>query len=103
MRPVAILVFFAVFAACNTEKDESINIAVYPSTKACTIKDKPIDCGTLGAYIRDEMKATAGRLITVSYAGTATASKDDTSLEQIAALIKETGYSNVRVIRYDMK
>jgi hypothetical protein len=90
-------------AACNTEQYETIYVAVYPSTKSCAIKDKPLDCGKIGEYLRDALKATANREIAISYVGTETAPQGDTSLEQIADLIKKVGYRNVRVVRYDMK
>jgi hypothetical protein len=43
------------------------------------------------------------RDITVSYAGTETVEKGDTSIEQIADVIKATGFKNVRAVRYEMK
>ncbi|HYM35179.1 MAG TPA: hypothetical protein VET48_07245 [Steroidobacteraceae bacterium] len=67
------------------------------------IKDKALDCGKVGAYLRDVLKAKANREISVSYAGTESAPKGDTSLEQIVDLIKATGYTNARAVRYDMK
>jgi hypothetical protein len=99
---LAILLTLAL-AACNVEQYEPINIAVYPSTKRCAIKDVPMACETLGPYLRDTLKASVSRDITVSYAGTETVEKGDTSIEQIADVIKATGYKNVRAVRYEMK
>ena len=103
MRSIFIASFAVLLAACNVEQYEPIAVAVYPSTKTCTIKDKPLDCGKMADYVRDTLKAKADREISVSYAGSEAVPKDDTSLEQIAALIKTAGYVNVRVIRFDMK
>jgi hypothetical protein len=88
---------------CNVEQYEPINVAVYPSMKICSIKETPVDCAKVGPYIRDVLKAAANRDVTVSYAGTETVEKGDTSVEQIGERIKATGYKNVRVIRYEMK
>lgn len=93
----------SVVAGCNVEQYEPINVAVYPSLKVCTIKEAPVDCAKVGPYIRDVLKAPANRDVTVSYAGTETVEKGDTSIDQIGALIKSTGYKNVRIIRYEMK
>ncbi len=104
MRATSIIALaVTLLSACNLEQHEAINIAVYPSMKICMIKDTPLDCAKLGVYLRDTLKAKAGRDITVSYAGTETVEKGDTSIEQIAALIKASGYTNVRAIRYEMK
>jgi len=93
----------ATLAACDTSQYEPINIAVYPSVKRCAIKETPLDCQKLAAYLRDTLKARAGRDITVSYAGTETVEKGDTSVDQIADLLKAAGYTNVRAVRYEMK
>jgi hypothetical protein len=93
----------AVLSGCNVDQYEPINVAVYPSLKVCSIKETPVDCAKVGPYIRDVMKAPANRDVTVSYAGSETVEKGDTSVDQIGDLIKATGYKNVRVVRYDMK
>lgn len=95
--------FSTVLTGCNVEQYEPINVAVYPSLKICSIKETPVDCAKVGPYIRDVMKAAANRDVTVSYAGSETVEKGDTSIEQIGDLIKATGYKNVRVVRYEMK
>ena len=97
------LASLAILTACDVSKFEPINIAVHPSLKICTIKETPMPCEKLGDYLRDTMKAPATREVTVSYAGTESVAKDDTSVEQIADLLKNVGYKNVRAIRYDMK
>jgi hypothetical protein len=88
--------------ACNTEQYQPINIAVYPSTRSCTIKDYVLDCSTLPEYLVNTVKAHAGREITVSYAGTEKPSPEDKSLERIAELIQKAGFKDVKVIRFDM-
>jgi hypothetical protein len=104
MRANFLLLLAAVaLSACDTEKHQPVNIAVHPSIKVCSIDETPMACEKLGAYLRDTMKVAANREITVSYAGTESVEKGDTSVEQIAELIKATGYKNVRAVRYDMK
>jgi len=93
----------ALLSACNAEQYETINIAVHPSIKVCSIKETPMACEKLGVYLRDTMKVGVNRDITVSYAGTETVAKGDTSVEQIAELVKSTGYKQVRAVRYEMK
>ena len=92
----------AALSACNTERYEPINIAVYPSTMSCAIKDQGLDCTKLPEYLRDTLKATVNREITVSYAGSETVAREDKSVERIADLIRKIGYTNVRVIRFDL-
>ena len=103
MRKTAFILSTATLAACNAEQYEPIFVAVYPSTKACTIKDVPVHCDTIGQYLRDKLKVGASREIVVSFAGSETIAKDDTSIDQIAELIKKSGYKNARAARYDMK
>ena len=104
MRAIYTMLFTAAaLCACDLEKSQSVNIAVHPSIKVCSIDETPMACEKLGVYLRDTMKVAASRDITVSYAGTETVQKGDTSVEQIAALIKATGYKNVRAVRYEMK
>jgi hypothetical protein len=103
MRTLIVCAGVGLLAACNAEQYEPINIAVYPSVKVCAIEEQPLDCAKTAVYLRDTLKASAGREITVSYAGTETVEKGDTSVEQIAELIKAAGYKNVRAVRYEMK
>ena len=103
MRTIILAMLLATIAACQVEQYEPINIAVYPSVKRCMIKETVMECEKLPGYLRDLLKAGADREITVSYAGSETVEKGDTSVDQIADLIKASGYKNVRAIRYDMK
>ncbi len=104
MRAISIVIVAAVaLTACDAEQFRPINIAVYPSHKMCAIKDTPIACEKLTVYLHDVLKASKTREITVSYAGTETVEKGDTSIEQIAELIRTAGYTNVRAVRFDMK
>ena len=100
--PFIALLAPAVFAGCNAEQYEPINVAVYPSTMSCAIEDKPLDCTQLGIYIRDTLKAAPDREITVSFAGTEKTSPDDKSVDRIAEVIRKAGFTNVRVIRFDL-
>jgi hypothetical protein len=92
----------AAVAACNTEQYQPINIAVYPSTMSCAIKEQSLDCTKLPEYLVETVKATANREITVSYAGTEKPTANDKSIERIAELIRKAGYTDVKVIRFDL-
>ena len=88
--------------ACNVERYEPINVAVYPSTQSCAIKEQSMDCKQLANYLRDTLKAANDRDITVSFAGSENVSKDDKSIDRVAELIREAGYTNVKAYRFDL-
>jgi hypothetical protein len=103
MRAIFSVLIIVTLAGCNAEQYQSLNIAVYPSVKRCMIAEKLMQCEQLPAYLRDTLKIAANRDITISYAGTETVEKGDTSIEQIGELIKAAGYQKVRAVRYEMK
>ena len=105
MKTRALWFCFAVVAgnsACNTEQYQPINIAVYPSTMSCAIKEQPLDCTKLPEYLRDTLKAAPNREITVSYAGTEMPKPEDKSVDRIGELIRKAGYTDVKVVRFDL-
>ena len=102
VRSYLIASFILTAAGCNTEQYEPINIAVYPSTMSCAVKDVPLDCTQLGAYLRDTLKVTVNREITVSFAGSEVVKPEDKSVERIADVIRKAGYTNVRVVRFGL-
>ena len=101
-RVLCLTLIAAGLFGCDTEQYQPINIAVYPSTMSCAIKDQPLDCTKLPEYLVNTLKAHANRAITVSYAGTEKPKPDDQSIERIAELIRKSGYTDVRVVRFDL-
>jgi hypothetical protein len=90
-------------AACNLEDQGMVTVAVYPTTKRCTIKEIEVDCAQVGEYLRDTLKIAPERQIAVSFTGMDPGSEDDKSIDRIADVVRAAGFKDVRTPRIDMK
>lgn len=88
---------------CNVDEQESITVAVYPTTQRCGINEQMMICGEVGAYLRDTLKLKPDRSIIVSAVGIDPLPKDDNSLNKIAETIKAVGFKDVRTANFDVQ
>lgn len=102
MLALVIAMIVMSLAACNAEQEAAITVVVYPTVKRCAIKEQPVECAQLGAYLHDTLKIDVNRRVYVSVAGTDPISKEDTSIDRIAALIRVSGYKDVRALRFGL-
>jgi len=89
-------------AACNITSETSVTVVVYPTLKRCAIKEQPVECTQLGTYLHETLKIDTNQRVYVSVAGTDPTSKEDTSIDRIAELIRASGYKDVRALRFGL-
>lgn len=78
-------------------------MVVYQTTQRCTIKDQPVDCAQVAAYLRDTLKIKPERQVVVSFTGADSGSKEDPILDAVAAEVRTAGFKDVRTARFDFK
>lgn len=87
---------------CQPPPKEVI-VAVYASTLACVINDKPIRCEETAIYLRDTLKIPANRRIYISAVSSDPVPKDNPLLDRIAEGVRKVGYTDVRTSNFDFK
>jgi 5-deoxy-D-glucuronate isomerase len=102
MQKQTLLIGTLFLSACNTEQYEPIHIAVYVSTKSCSIKEVPLDCQQLPQYLKETLKVKPDREITVSVTGTEDVSKEDQTIDRIAEYIRANGFTDVKAVRFQL-
>jgi hypothetical protein len=92
--------------ACGVNQEVPLSVVVYPSVKRCTVvqhdKEQEVECAQLGVYLRDTLKINAGRQINVSFSGSDTVPKEDSSIDRVAELIRASGFKDVRAYRFGL-
>jgi len=89
-----------VLAGCKMAEQESITVAVYPSTQTCAIKEHAVDCAQVGIYLHDTLKIKPDQQVIISFTGSDPGSKDDPILDRIADQVRVAGYRDVRTARF---
>jgi hypothetical protein len=106
--PAFLLCLMLGTAACKPLPSSTVIVVVHPAQGRCGIwsedkeQEQPVDCRQLGSYLRDTLKVSADRDISVSLTGAEDVPKEDTSIDIIAAQIRTAGYKKVRTARFAM-
>jgi hypothetical protein len=91
---------------CGVNQEKALSVVVYPSVKRCTVvqqeKEQAVECTQLGVYLRDTLKISAGRRINVSFSGSDSVPKEDSSIDRVAELIRASGFTDVRAYRFGL-
>jgi len=95
------LVAFLTVTACNMDTQAAITIAVYPGAERCTIGDQPLPCATAGTHLREQLKIPLKRQIDVSMFQM-DKSHDEKDIQRVATIVREAGYTDVRVWNFSL-
>ncbi len=82
---------------------KEVVVAVYASTMACVINDKPVRCEETAIYLRDTLKTPANRRIIISAVSSDPLPKDNPLIDRIAEGVRKVGYTDVRTANFDFK
>jgi hypothetical protein len=105
MKPITVLLFLnmLLLTGCGLQPEESVIVAVYPSRQQCGVEQQMMSCKEIAAYLHDRLKLKTDKKVVVSAVGIDPLPKDDTSLNKIAATIKDLGFQDVRTANFDVK
>lgn len=92
-----------VLSGCKEPEPDYTTVAVYPTTQQCGVNEQMMVCAEVGTYLRDTLKIKPERQVIVSSVGSDPLSKEDASLNVIAAKIRESGFKDVRTANFDVK